>query len=359
MLAAYLRQGASIDLSAWPVPDDPPFEVLADLVLHVPELVPWLAEHFGVPDSNILYWSPDPWELYVQRTVATPWRRRLAREVEERRSQMVLAAQWLHFLEAREQALPPAGHVDAERLRHALEVLWRERRELASAEAGTHPELARELAALAAHSLPPDVWVWWLAELRELTGGTPGPLLLDLIAQRLVLRPGALATALTPDLVLWLWSFPPLREPLLGVLAEICTNSAIPRLYRALREAARARSIDPQEILESWLVALLNRKDVFELTSTGDREILLLAIRTALARTGPKSWLRLYDELMDPLSATLFLNELALQPARQRQELRNLLQPVREDWQKPYWFWLEQALAPGVQTPGYHGTDDP
>src|SRR6185436_4501897 len=174
MLAAYLRQGASIDLSAWPVPDDPPFEVLADLVLHVPELVPWLAEHFGVPDSNILYWSPDPWELYVQRTVATPWRRRLAREVEERRSQMVLAAQWLHFLEAREQALPPAGHVDAERLRHALEVLWRERRELASAEAGTHPELARELAALAAHSLPPDVWVWWLAELRELTGGTPG-----------------------------------------------------------------------------------------------------------------------------------------------------------------------------------------
>ncbi len=286
MLAAYLRQGASIDLSAWPVPDDPPFEVLGDLVLHVPELVPWLAEHFGAPDL-----------------------------------------------------------VDTERLRHALQVLWRERKELASAEAGSHPELARELAALLAPNLAADVWVWWLAELRELTRGALGPLLLDLIARRLLVRPGLLAAALTPDLLLWLWSFPPLRESLLGVLSEVYSNSAILRLYLALREAAQARSLDPRELLESWLTALLNRDLDFELTSTGDREFLLLTIRTALARTGPERWLRLYDELMDPLSAALFLNELALQPARKRKELRSLLQPVTEAWQKPYRFWLEQALA--------------
>lgn len=358
MLAAWLRQGASVDLSSWPVPDEPPFQVLGDLIFHVPALVPWLAEHFGRPHGGIELWSPDPWELYVHRQVATPWRRRLAREVERRGPQAVLAAQWLRILErregkarrpaemGREKRKPlPADFFDAERLRQALEVLWRERGALAIAEAASHRELAGELDVLLAAHLSPELWAEWLAELRELTQGAPGPLLLDVIARRLGDHPGHLARALPPDLMLWLWSFPALWEPLLGAISTPEVSSSICRFYHTLREAARARSLDPQELLERWIEKLLQRHRHAELAGAEDRELLLLIIRTALARTDPEQWLELYDNLDDALSAALFLRELERLPVRRRRELRGLLEPATETWQKQCRFWLEQALA--------------
>lgn len=360
MLAACLRQGVSVDLSAWPVPDEPPFQVLGDLILHVPELVPWLARHFGDPKREILYWSPNPWELSVHRRMETSWRRQLAREVEEGRPQKVLAAQWLRLL-ARSEETPrrpgkageTPGFLDAESLRHSLDRIWRERGELASAEAGSHPELARALEVLAAPNAPPHLWVGWLTELRTLAHGTPGPLLLDAIAWGLRARARFLIRDLPPDLMLWLWSFPSLQEPLLAVLGEAKSNSEIGRIYRALRGAAAssgstgsAGSIDLQGLLERWVLGVLRSENSTELVSAGDRDFLLLVVRTALAHLGPEDWLRLYEDgLIDPLEAALFLRELERVPAPERSTLHGLLAPVRDEWQKQYRFWLEQALA--------------
>jgi hypothetical protein len=156
--------------------------------------------------------------------------------------------------------------------------------------------------------------------------------------------------------MLWLWGLPSLQEPLLAVLGEANSNSEIGRIHRALREAAAASgsagsagssgSSDLQDLLERWVLGILRSKNVSELTSAGGRDFFLLVVRTALAHTGPQDWLRLYDAgVADPLDAALFLRELERAPARERRTLRGLLEPARDEWQKQYRFWLEQALA--------------
>lgn len=362
MLAAWIRQGAGVDPATWPCPAEPPFQALRDLVFHVPALVPWLAERFGVPQEGTDAWSPDPFELYIQRQVATPWREHLVRHRAAKGRRGARAALWLRVLERREKPpaqteaeMPPwpAEHVDAERLRDALRVVWRDQGELAAADA-SHPELGRALDTLMAANISPDLQVQWLAEIRARTGGALGPLLQERVAKRLTDSLRRLPLPLTPDLLLWLWDFPPLREPVLAVLhrtVEQCLEPAsrILRLHRSLQEAAWARAIDPRSLLEDWVLRLADASHEIRhaLVNAGDREHFLFVIRTVLSRSGPEQWCELYKGVYDSRSVTLFLDELARQPASQREELLHLLPPDREGEPQLHRLWFAHALAGG------------
>jgi hypothetical protein len=75
LLAALLRQsGKDVDPGPLPRPDTPPFEALADLHLHLPELTAVLAASWPEPVAK-----PGPWELAFHRRHETPWRRTLRR----------------------------------------------------------------------------------------------------------------------------------------------------------------------------------------------------------------------------------------------------------------------------------------
>jgi hypothetical protein len=286
MLAACLRQGASVDLASWPLPDEPPFWALGDLVLHVPALLPWLTEHFGAPQ------------------------------------------------------------VDAALLRDALGQLWRERQALPEADASSHPDLAKALDVLLTAELAEDVWVGWISAFREETGGVLGPLLVDAVARWLRERSRRQPGLLTPDLTLWLWSFPALQEPLLGTLGLLGMPEA-ERFYRGLLETARPADLDPQDLLERWIVAVLEAGYLGELAATENRGFLDLVIRSVLKRASPERWIELYEDLSHPLPAALFLRELARQPEPSRRELRERLQPQENPNENAamFRFWLERELA--------------
>ncbi|MBL8924236.1 MAG: hypothetical protein JNJ54_35635 [Myxococcaceae bacterium] len=75
LLAALLRQsGPGVETGVLPRPDTPPFEALADLQLHLPELTAELASSWPEPIAK-----PGPWELAFHRRHETPWRLALRR----------------------------------------------------------------------------------------------------------------------------------------------------------------------------------------------------------------------------------------------------------------------------------------
>jgi hypothetical protein len=391
LLAALLRQGGDVDLDAWSTLEEPPFEALGGLVLHVPALVPWLAGHFGVPRTGIADWTPGFWELYVHRRVETPWRRRLEREIAEDGRDAARALQWLVRLgePVRQEptaarggrnrkrktthaprqlaafqagiawqlqpeipgdpfsgwCTPERGEVDATLLRRTLRLLAAERRSLATATEDSHRDLARAFQVLASANMADDWWIAWLGELHAESRGPLPPLLAGAVERWLRESSPHLLPLLPPDLVLWLWEVPAFRPHLLRMLREIWEAQDVRRIHRTLRDAARVQGIDPRELFEGWIVALLE-KDCSLLTQTGDRDFLLLAVRTALAHTTPEHWLRLYGALPDPLSAALFLGELARQPEARRQEMRALLQEGEPEEETAYRFWLERGLSP-------------
>ena len=79
MFAALIRQaGPRAQHGDLPRPTAPPFAALGELVLHLPDLAALLAPWHD-PAVVPAAWHPDPFESHVHRTVATPWRRQLAR----------------------------------------------------------------------------------------------------------------------------------------------------------------------------------------------------------------------------------------------------------------------------------------
>jgi hypothetical protein len=361
LFAALVRQaGPAGPHTGLPTPHEPPFALLGEFLLHLPDpaalLGPWLD-----PDCAPAAWKPDRWELHVHRRCLTPWRRRLARlaaadpDADEPR-------RWLARLGDLETLarLGSRGH-----LAHARDIAW---------------QLGLGLGAQAA---PQDMSRGTpdLAPRGDLRGREPvgiDPLLLHAALRALTAAPGdrhALDLCLAADLEPAVWhellaqtlpptglpapaTLPLLQRLLAGTtlrglpLAQIARLAAVPALHGALldllelelrgyrvtthalySQLERHPSDDPaarDAFLTAWLVRTGDDAASID-TPLGahDGERFLACLAAWTEHAPPATLLAIYRQLDHHQCARLLQRLLALPEHRDR-DLLELLTLARD-----------------------------
>ena len=409
LFAALVRQagpaGPHVDL---PRPHESPVELLAELLLHLPDpaalLAPWLDP--GVAPAD---WSPGPWQRHLHRRALTPWRRRLARLAADDSA----ARRWLGHLGDVEALTRLDARGD---LAQARDVRWQlgltapaqdVPRDMSSS---TPRPVPRDMSSKTLAPVPPDrppdppsllaAAATPRADLRGRDAQAIDPLLLRQAARALELHAGAdlpraldlcHAAGLEPvvwhDILARLWPAGPPPPALHSTLADLLRTGALPGLpvarlarlaaVRALHDPALAH-IDVElrahrsqlHPLCSQLAALPSddppaRDDLIAAaivqagedaaaidTPLGahDRERFAACLAAWTSRAAPATWLAVYRQLELSQASRMLDALLALPPTRDP-ELARLRDEADLHWANPHGEdetaaaqWLRAAL---------------
>ena len=385
MFAALVRQaGPHARHEHLPTPTEPPFAALGELLLHLPDLASLLAPW---QDPGVLpaKWQPDPWELHFHRTVATSWRRHLARrgheddghdarlwlarlgDVEalgrgEQRSQIALAhdLRRQHALRGRpahgpcDMSLLTAATMARADLRttdpHTLDLALL--REAARALEPPHDlgALVPALALLRAAALPCDVWHDIIDRLLGPTG-PPAPDLVPLLSG--LLEHPALRI-LPTEQIARLAAVPALHPPLVEHL-ERGLRSYHVTLHAQYSRLERVPGLDPaarDALLGAWISRTDHEAaDIWTPFGCAE-EARFTACVPLWLRAAPPMWLGVYRELRDLHWQSHFIDALLTLPPERAPDLLALRQLTISDWmphgeeELAAYDWLLAALPP-------------
>jgi hypothetical protein len=140
----------------------------------------------------------------------------------------------------------------------------------------------------------------------------------------------ARSDALEPALVARLWSVEGAREALAGALARHADDDW--SLRTAACERAAAASAPPHDadgLFEAWAFALVEQGAASTAAETESLDRLRVVLRVAAARAAPVRAIALYEELLDDLSASLFLRALRRLPRDRQAALRDAAGKLR------------------------------
>ncbi len=384
MFAALVRQaGPHARHEQLPTPTEPPFAALGELLLHLPDLAHLLAP-WQDPDVAPAKWQPDPCELHFHRTVATPWRRHLARrsnaedshearmwlarlgDVEalargERRGQIALAHEMRrqHALRDRpadgpcDMSLLTAATTARADLRttdpHTLDLALL--REAARALEAPHDleALVPAITLLRAADLPADVW----HDIIDRLLGPAGPPAPDLVPLLCTLLELPAVRVLPTQQLARLAAAPALHPPLVEHL-ERSLRAYHVTLHAQYSQLERAPGLDPAHrdaLLGAWISRTDHEAADISTPFGCAEETRFTACVPVWLRAAPPMWLAVYRELRDLDYQSRFLDALlALPPERAEDltELRRLAgewQPHGEDEQAAHQ-WLLTELPP-------------
>jgi hypothetical protein len=406
LFAALLRQsaGALPHGVALPVPRDPPFEALGDLLAQLQlagVLRPWLS--VGAVASA---WEPGPWELYFHRRHETA--RRVALRAEAARaaprpSHATDQLAWLGDVAALRlvaAAVPDAAPAAAARaaappamtpLLHARQVAVDIAAQIEAAEALGAPTIDENAVARPITAgnggrrlVDPGLTAALLAEVERALAGDgagvarrfavlvvadPAAPALRRLVERLAARPAlgveeteAVTTflrgcttffcpELSPDLALALARHEALRPALFEALARTGEGRFAPAVL-ALRAAAhRAGEGALFDIcFDAWVTALLGRGGYEALAELDDDALFRRAVQLALA--GPAAAaLGVFQETQTHAQAAAFLDELGRSEARRAAAMRAAVAALRgwgaEADHAARYAWLRAVMKEG------------
>ena len=387
MFAALIRQaGPRAQHGDLPRPTAPPFAALGELVLHLPDLAALLAPWHD-PAVVPAAWHPDPFESHVHRTVATPWRRQLARRAADdpeaalwlarlgdlealtrisRRPFLALAhdIRRQHALrdrpahvpcdmslltsavESRAGLRPGDGHtVDLALLREAARAL-------------TPPHdpaaLAPALELLIAAGLPAEVWEDILDRLLP-PAGPPAPAVIPLLVGLLAHDP---MRTLPAGQIARLAAVPALHVPLIDHLERGLRVHRV-AIHSFYSRFERAPGLDPatrDAFLAAWITRCGAEAADISTPFGFAEEPRFTACLPIWMQAAPPIWLAVYRDLRDLHFQSLFLDALlALTPARAPDlaELRRLAVtawPPHGDDETAAHRWLLAAIPAPAET---------
>ena len=384
MFAALVRQaGPQARHENLPTPTTPPFAALGELLLHLPDLARLLAP-WQDPGVALAKWQPGLCELHFHRTIATPWRRHLARRSHDEDGGPD-ARLWLARL----------GDVDAlarhERPSHlALAHDLRRQHALRDrpADAACDPSILTAAATTRADLRTTDPYTLDLALLREAARALEAPHDLGALVPALtLLRAAGLPAEVWYDIIDRLLgpAGPPapelvphlsalLEHPALRTLStqQIARLAAVPALHAPLVEhlerglrhdvnlhpqysrLERALDLDPihrDALLGLWISRTDHEAAGINTPFGCAEEARFTACVPVWLRAAPPMWLAVYRELCDLHYQSRFIDALLALPPERAPELALLRrltaewQPHGEDEQVAH-HWLLTALPP-------------
>jgi hypothetical protein len=136
--------------------------------------------------------------------------------------------------------------------------------------------------------------------------------------------------ALEPALVAQLWPIEGAREALARALARQADDDWSLRATACERAAAAgSQPHDADGLFEAWALALVEQGAASTAAETESLDRLRVVLRVAAARAAPARAVALYEELLDDLSASLFLRALRRLPRDRQAALRDAAGKLR------------------------------
>lgn len=393
LFAALIRQSAgSLPRNvALPVPREPPFEALGDLLVQLDlerVLGPWLAVH-GVASA----WKPTRWEVYFHRRRRTARRIALAADAAARAPEGSPASDLLALLgdadaiaplvpaeveptpkppRARRGAQPKPRSPGGRTLQQASAIARDVTAQVVAADTGT--PLTMPLAAIEMplgllkqdeRAIDPGLLVAAFSAVRSHLAGAgdssriyvafvilgmgrpPTKALHGLLAE-VVSRPVLddaevdfvetflrermtyFTPELPPDLAIAVARHPPLRGALFTALARVADDHFDPALHALLDAARRAGGDELEEIMLDGIVrATLARKAPASIAHLGDDALFRRAVALALDGVSVSVALTIYQDIASHERAAIFLKELAKSPLRAAPATRAAVEALR------------------------------
>ncbi len=182
------------------------------------------------------------------------------------------------------------------------------------------PERAIALDAIAAWPDPPPGWDDLLAALAaQQDAAAITRILDDKIAN---------STLLKPELVALLWTVEGARPAIAQALARNAGDDWSARAT-ACERAARAAGTDSDGLFEAWALAIVEASAASTAAETETIDQLHVVIREAVAKAAPIRAVALYEELLDDLSASLFVRAMKRLPRDRQAALREAAGKLR------------------------------
>lgn len=331
-LAAFLRQAevAIIDeaiAARVPQPADAPFAALREL-LFLPGIERVLGRHRGTPD--IASWRPDPWELAWRRRHTDPaLEEALVAEAAQKgpspaRDRLALLAAVARLDELAPKPGQPKEHVLFATLEGAKTAAHSLRAQVAARAFDVTPrgntvDALYAWRAAAVSSKPGAVDVLVASPLRELVA--PERIVLgadDAVA--IAMLEAHKNLLLSPAGAVALWQRPAVRDAL---VQRIHARSQWLAFARAIFLEAEARGANVDGLLEATALAWVATPDARASRLHGATSELLARVFAIVVHAAePVNVVRLYAQLEDALSVSVFLRLLAREPRARREEVR-------------------------------------
>lgn len=377
MLAAHLRQERITSVTPalankLPRPDEPPFEELGEVLFECDGiehlLAPWPVLAPGVSADT---WSPGPWELAYHRrhpearirgelfaiAARTPrlatramellaslgdrtrleQLRRLGHDARRERTardepkitepkiwksvaecHAAAQAAALQIDAARANALPAAGVgrrdvVDRSLLAVAMSTL--------ASPATAAPDRESALEVIAAH---PHAGTRWDELLLTLAAQRDAAAVTRILDERFVGR----AHVLAPELVIALWQLEAARPALASAFARNASDDWAARIT-ACERAAERHGADVHGLFEAFALAMVEHSAASTAAETETPDQLRRVIREAVTRAAPIRAVALYEDLLDDLSASIFVRAVKRLPRDRAAALRDAAGKLR------------------------------
>lgn len=333
MLAAHLRQEPITSVTPslarrLPRPDESPFEALGPMLLEGEGLEPLLEAWPSFEGAAADTWSPGPWELaYFQRRPGSPVHEAL----------FAIAARAPGVATRAMELLASLGDLKRiEKLRRLAidEASERASRPVASARQRDEPKVPG-----------PKLWKTTADCLAGAQGASTqaspsvlgtDDLLLSLVAQRDAIglrgvlddRFASKAHVLRPEIVVAVWQVEGARQALVDAVARGAGDEWAARVTACERAAKRAGT-DVDGLFEAIALALVEHGAAATAAETETLDQLHLVIRQAITHAAPIRAVALYEELLDDLSASIFVRAVRRLPRDRAAALREAAGKLR------------------------------
>lgn len=135
-------------------------------------------------------------------------------------------------------------------------------------------------------------------------------------------------TALGPELVAQLWTVQDARKAVAAALARNAGDDWSARAT-ACERAARNAGTDADGLFEAWALAIVENSAASTAAETETLDQLHVVIRVAVTEAAPIRAVALYEELLDDLSASLFVRAVKRLPRDRQAALRDAAGKLR------------------------------
>jgi hypothetical protein len=137
-------------------------------------------------------------------------------------------------------------------------------------------------------------------------------------------------SALSPELTVTMWQVEDARPALANALARHAGDDWALRVTACERAAAAsAPPRDVEGLFEAWSLAIVEQGAATTAAETETVDQLRIVIRTAASRAAPIRAVGLYEDLLDDLSASLFVRAVKRLPRDRQAALRDAVGKLR------------------------------